>query len=363
MNHKAIIANAQPWEVKLAKAMCSENLRMETGDQEKQDALLVKAIGIIREVKTDNRGERILSPDEFEQVTENMSEEQMEAFVNPIRTKMMDNNGGHNHNVPVSLAENIQKLFDVHMVPHFVDSGRVGDCPNRRDMRNYPLVLSALGRPSAQLVFDMRSTPGGVCHISKAQRQDIMEAAKEAGWVMKDFQGMYMIFKLPITPSGEDVDELLDKAYKALDQNNPDWLQEENRSDLVHKAFQQQVINGGGRILYTDKDLKEAWDKLTAAIVQKAEKRISQDNARISDVQVVRTLDKVKQTETCHLRCRIDDEQQMRVRISAMDGHHYNRLKKEGNQSELESFGNYLARTYYQDRFVESQEQNQSMKR
>ena len=103
------------------------------------------------------------------------------------------------------------------------------------------------------------------------------------------------------------------KAYKALDQSNPNWLQEENRSDLVHKAFQQQVINGGGRILYTDKDLKEAWDKLTVAIVQKAEKRISQDNARISDVQVVRILDKVKQTETFHLRCRIDDEQQIRA--------------------------------------------------
>lgn len=354
MNEQMNLGKIEPWEMNLAEIMCGSNIQQQ----------LHRAVGIIREVQVDSDGERILTPPEWLARTRKMSEAELDEYIRPKRVVVEDVRNRYSFQVPASLKDNFVKLFDIGFRhPVAITSGRLADDPNRRDSKGYPYALSALARPLARVIFDTQSVQGGMVSLTPGQKNDIREAAKEAGWCIDNTGGKYLTLLLPSTHSGLTADEVARLATDKLDLQSPGWREQSDWHHQYIEAVKNEIKQQGGHVIYTDRDIADAWDRLTQAIVQKTRQRWERENTRISDIQINRQVDTVKQTVKHTIRCRIDGQQQMSVPMHALDGGRYDRALHLADRAVLAELKNELAGTYFSQELQTDRKEVRGMKR
>lgn len=344
----------EPWERDLAEIMCGTDMRQQ----------LHRAVGIIREVQADSDGERILPPQEWLEQTRKMDAAELDEFIKPKRVFVEGVRNRYSFPVPASLKDNFVKLFDIGLRhPVAVTSGRLADDPNRRDNRGYPYALSALARPLARLVFDTNKVLGGMKSLTSGQKEDIREAAKQSGWCIDSTDGKYLTLQLPATRSGLTADEVAKLATDKLNITSPGWREQPGWQHRYIEAVKNGIREQGGHILYTDRDIADAWNRLTQAIVQKTRQRWERENPRITDIQINRQVDTSRQTVHHTIRCRIDGAQQMSVPLHPLDGGRYDTAVHVGDTQKLDALKRELATTYFSDELQMQRTENHTLKR
>lgn len=384
----------QPWENELARIMCSENISLlqeriqlphlnpdlgqelptenrlaedtYAGYQEflkQRREMLQKAVEIIREVKVDCEGNRIMTPQQWLEKTASMTEEEKNAFSLPQNKMITDVRNHSSYHVPVSLADNFKRLFEVGIRQATANSGRMADESGRRDANGYPYVLSAVARPLSRVTFEIRTTPGDWNCLTQAQVEDVQKAAKEAGWVAEKWHGKYISLMLPIAQSGITADALAASASDKLETVQPGWREKDDWQQTFVREFKKQLKEQGGRIIYSEQDLADAWNRLTDAIVLKTRQRWERDYPRVTDIQVNKKLNRETQSAEHTIRCRIDGQQQMSRTMHPLDGGRYDKAVKVGEDKVLTDLKKELAGTYYSNELRTEQQEYRGMKR
>lgn len=381
MENKEIWKNAQPWERELAEVMCSENLQLlkeqfygQDGDKKpdmKQTEqfymaryrMLDKTVGIIRESMMDREGKPLLDPQQWMEKTKDMDETELKTFQKGVNATVRDDRRNDSYNVPASLADNFTKLSEVGIRVGSAISGRVVDQPNHRDSHGFPYMLSGLGRPLAMLTFDVRDVPGSWRTLNRSQMQDVTWGAREAGWRVENWNGEGLSILLPLTNSGLTFEQVSEKVNDKLYEKNPEWRNSPDWLTAYRREYKDIVRQEGGRIMYTDRDIADAWNKLTEAIVRNVQMRWQRENPRVSDIQVGRKLETDKQTVQHTIRCRIDGEMQMSKPLHKLDGGRYDTAVHVGDEQKLNDLKRELAVTYFSEELRMNRNQNQTIKR
>ena len=385
----------QRWEYDLARIMCGENISLlqekihlpnvkvclDNQEPQKQQMLneaslasyeeflkqrreiLKKAIDIIREVQVDSNGNRILTPQEWLDKTATMTDEEKKAFSETENVRITDIRKGYSYDVPMSLADNFKRLLEVGIRQTGVISGRVVDQPNYRDSQGFPIMLSGLGRPLVMLNFDIRHVPGSLSTIDSSQMQDIILGAREAGWKVENWDGKGLSIMLPLTKSGLTFEQVSEKVYDKLYEQDTGWRTRPDWLTMYSREYKNIVRQEGGRVLYSDRDIADAWNRLTDAIVNNVRMRWQRENPRISDIQVTRKVDRDKQTVQHIIRCRIDGDMQISVPLHSIDGGRYDTAVHVGDTQKLDTLKRELAATYFSDELRIERTENHSMKR
>lgn len=332
------IQNASMWENECARRMTRINMEvvkqkyppsapgMAKAFGNAKVQLLSKALDIIREVERDEHGALPLDPDEWRRLYDRGDVD------NKARTVfVMDKYHEDLYEVPPSLAENVQKLLEVGIRPEGVLSGRIVDTANLRDGSGFPQVFTAPGRPLSQLSFRMGDTLSSAKYLTDGQAADIRQAARENGWCVIQPAPCAFALTLPVTPSGKSVEEIVDQAER----NGTSW--------------EDEMVKEGGQVMYTDKELADAWNRLTDGIVQKATERIGREDARITDVDIREVIDRTAQVRYGTISCKVDGVQQQPRRMGAVEYSNYRMSLLTADAGHTDFLKREAARGYFND--------------
>lgn len=381
MEAKEMWFKAQSWERELAEAMCKDNLLLlverffgQRAGKEPDRRLiqqyaaaryrmLVEAVGIIRESMADREGKPLITPPQWVDKTRGMDEDGLKAFKAAATVSVHDRRRDYSYDVPVSLEDNFAKLFEAGIRHGSVLSGRVVDMPNERDSQGFPIMLSALGRPLAMLTFDTRHIPGSLSTVSRSQMQNITLGAREAGWQVEYWGGKGLTVLLPLTKSGLSFQQVSEIVRDRLFDRDPGWRDRPDWLASFRSEYRNVVRQQGGRIMYTDRDIADAWNRLTEAIVRNVHIRQERENPRISDIQVGRKVNREDMTVEHTVRCRIDDDMQMSRTLHPLDGGRYDTAVHVGDLQQLNELKRELAATYFSEELRADRNQNQGLKR
>lgn len=381
-NYRGIIDSCQEWERQLALSMCFENIEvlkkelgvspdMQDADvldrfHAERDRMVAEAIGIIREVTVDSDGETILSPAQWLDKVAGLSDAERQALGESKCSKITDRRNGFSYDVPASLTGHFVRLFEVGIRHAAATSGRMADEAGRRTDQGIPYALTAVARPLARVTFDIREDPGVKERLTAAQKKDIITAATEAGWSVEDWNGRFLSLVLPVSKSGKTVSALDAAVRNRLNTQQPRWYGSDGCVQIYFDAFRSQLIAEGGRVVYSDRDLTAAWDRLTDAIVQVSRRRWQQESPRVTDIQVRRTVDTGQMSVNHDIRCRIDGQWQMYVPLHKLDGGRYDTAVHRAGQGDtdaLQQLKKELAVTYFSDALSLDAKAERGMKR